>query len=272
VLAAALCGGLLARRLGQPPVQLRQLPGGAAPQVPAVSTALAGPPAAVRSAGPEPAARQAVPLRAAPDGPGDAPRRPPVPLPAASGGRPPAVPAVQRKAAPVTPRPAPVVAPVPPVVPSAAGPAPVVRAPAQPRTGAAPAAPPVPAPFPATVQRAPEQDGSSQRARLEKGGSDAHDAAKALAVTAKSAPAEPEREQGREQQPLRTSARNRHLPKEKSAKRSAKQEGGGFDARNLTDGQVDELVHRLVGLLIPRLKAEFRHDRERIGRLRDPRR
>ncbi|MCB5909124.1 hypothetical protein [Streptomyces pinistramenti] len=45
-----------------------------------------------------------------------------------------------------------------------------------------------------------------------------------------------------------------------------------FDARKLTDGQLDELVHRLIGSLVPRLKIELRLDRERIGRLRDPRR
>jgi hypothetical protein len=46
----------------------------------------------------------------------------------------------------------------------------------------------------------------------------------------------------------------------------------GFDARALTDGQFDELVHRLIGPLTRLLRAEFRHDRERIGKLRDPRR
>ncbi|WP_037772031.1 hypothetical protein [Streptomyces sclerotialus] len=51
-----------------------------------------------------------------------------------------------------------------------------------------------------------------------------------------------------------------------------RQEGGGFDARELTDGQVDELTHRLIGPLTRLLRTELRMDRERIGRLRDPRR
>ncbi|WP_405778516.1 hypothetical protein [Streptomyces sp. NBC_00859] len=45
-----------------------------------------------------------------------------------------------------------------------------------------------------------------------------------------------------------------------------------FDARDLSDGQVDELTHRLVGPLTRLLRTELRMDRERIGRLRDPRR
>ncbi|WP_039937967.1 hypothetical protein [Streptomyces himastatinicus] len=46
----------------------------------------------------------------------------------------------------------------------------------------------------------------------------------------------------------------------------------GFDARSLTEGQFDELVHRLIGPLTRLLRTEFRLDRERIGKLRDPRR
>ncbi|MCA1219767.1 hypothetical protein LCE31_15410, partial [Streptomyces sp. 8L] len=47
---------------------------------------------------------------------------------------------------------------------------------------------------------------------------------------------------------------------------------GEFDARHLTDSQVDELLHRLVGPLTRMLRTEFRLDRERVGKLRDPRR
>ncbi|GAA0447397.1 hypothetical protein GCM10010361_09090 [Streptomyces olivaceiscleroticus] len=61
--------------------------------------------------------------------------------------------------------------------------------------------------------------------------------------------------------------------------RTSRQDGGaqapdtgGFDARELTDGQVDELTHRLIGPLTRLLRTELRMDRERIGRLRDPRR
>lgn len=48
--------------------------------------------------------------------------------------------------------------------------------------------------------------------------------------------------------------------------------GSGFDARTLSDGQVDELTHRLIGPITRLLRTELRLDRERIGRLRDTRR
>lgn len=48
--------------------------------------------------------------------------------------------------------------------------------------------------------------------------------------------------------------------------------GADFDARTLSDGQVDELTHRLIGPLTRLLRTELRLDRERIGRLRDSRR
>ncbi|MBY8888857.1 extensin [Streptomyces sp. PTM05] len=48
--------------------------------------------------------------------------------------------------------------------------------------------------------------------------------------------------------------------------------GEEFDARALSDGQIDELTHRLLGPLTRLLRTELRLDRERIGRLRDPRR
>ncbi|MDT9684263.1 hypothetical protein RND61_19675 [Streptomyces sp. TRM76323] len=44
-----------------------------------------------------------------------------------------------------------------------------------------------------------------------------------------------------------------------------------FDARALTGAQVDELTHRLIGPLTRLLRTELRLDRERVGRLRDPR-
>jgi hypothetical protein len=49
-------------------------------------------------------------------------------------------------------------------------------------------------------------------------------------------------------------------------------DGTEFDARTLSDGQVDELTHRLIGPLTRLLRTELRLDRERIGRLRDSRR
>ncbi|WP_314221747.1 hypothetical protein [Streptomyces zaehneri] len=45
----------------------------------------------------------------------------------------------------------------------------------------------------------------------------------------------------------------------------------GFDPRALTDFQLDELTHRLTGRITRLLRTELRLDRERIGRLRDPR-
>ncbi|MFF4474621.1 hypothetical protein ACFYZ3_34330 [Streptomyces sp. NPDC001599] len=46
---------------------------------------------------------------------------------------------------------------------------------------------------------------------------------------------------------------------------------GGFDPRDLTDFQLDELVHRIIGRVTRLVRTELRMDRERIGRLRDPR-
>jgi len=41
--------------------------------------------------------------------------------------------------------------------------------------------------------------------------------------------------------------------------------------RDLKEDQVAELVHRLIGPMTRMLRAELRLDRERIGKLRDPR-
>ncbi|MFJ6083173.1 hypothetical protein ACIQI8_17425 [Streptomyces sp. NPDC092369] len=46
---------------------------------------------------------------------------------------------------------------------------------------------------------------------------------------------------------------------------------GGFDPRELTDFQLDELVHRIIGRITRLIRTELRMDRERIGKLRDPR-
>ncbi|MET8906058.1 extensin [Streptomyces sp. NPDC004538] len=46
---------------------------------------------------------------------------------------------------------------------------------------------------------------------------------------------------------------------------------GGLDPRELTDFQLDELVHRIIGRVTRLVRTELRMDRERIGRLRDPR-
>ncbi|QCX74123.1 hypothetical protein C9F11_02100 [Streptomyces sp. YIM 121038] len=44
---------------------------------------------------------------------------------------------------------------------------------------------------------------------------------------------------------------------------------GSFDPKGLSDFQVDELVHRMVGRITRLIRTELRMDRERIGRLRD---
>ncbi|MHC3471802.1 extensin [Streptomyces sp. 7R007] len=44
-----------------------------------------------------------------------------------------------------------------------------------------------------------------------------------------------------------------------------------FDPRDLTDFQLDELVHRIIGRITRLIRTELRLDRERVGRLRDPR-
>ncbi|WP_371576784.1 extensin [Streptomyces sp. NBC_01314] len=44
-----------------------------------------------------------------------------------------------------------------------------------------------------------------------------------------------------------------------------------FDPRTLTDFQLDELTHKLIGRITRLVRTELRLDRERIGKLRDPR-
>ncbi|KUN75906.1 hypothetical protein AQJ64_40220 [Streptomyces griseoruber] len=66
-------------------------------------------------------------------------------------------------------------------------------------------------------------------------------------------------------------------PKPPPAPEPAETRNGGaspppaFDPRALTDFQLDELTHRLTGRITRLLRTELRLDRERIGRLRDPR-
>ena len=45
-----------------------------------------------------------------------------------------------------------------------------------------------------------------------------------------------------------------------------------FDPRALTEFQLDELTHKLIGRITRLVRTELRLDRERIGKLRDPRR
>lgn len=47
---------------------------------------------------------------------------------------------------------------------------------------------------------------------------------------------------------------------------------GTFDPKDLTDFQLDQLVHLMIGRITRLVRTELRMDRERIGRLRDDRR
>ncbi|GAA0587846.1 hypothetical protein [Streptomyces crystallinus] len=47
---------------------------------------------------------------------------------------------------------------------------------------------------------------------------------------------------------------------------------GAFNPRELTEFQLDELVHQIIGRITRHIRTELRMDRERIGRLRDTRR
>ncbi|MGW2836694.1 hypothetical protein ACWCWD_02700 [Streptomyces sp. NPDC001493] len=47
---------------------------------------------------------------------------------------------------------------------------------------------------------------------------------------------------------------------------------GTFDPKELTEFQLDALAHQLVGRITRLIRTELRLDRERIGKLRDPRR
>ncbi|MBP0461874.1 hypothetical protein, partial [Streptomyces montanisoli] len=84
-------------------------------------------------------------------------------------------------------------------------------------------------------------------------------------------------ELARQQQPAQPRRRATSERKVKAAEAAAKADRSvrttdDFEPTKLTDRQVDELLHRLIGPLTRLLRTEFRLDRERVGRLRDPRR
>lgn len=56
-----------------------------------------------------------------------------------------------------------------------------------------------------------------------------------------------------------------------SAEKPAPSVTSQFAPRELKEDQLAELVHRLIGPMTRLLRTELRLDRERIGRLRDPR-
>ncbi|MFD8866494.1 extensin [Streptomyces sp. NPDC059590] len=167
-----------------------------------------------------------------------------------------------RSPAPSRPRPQPPAprhaSPAAPVRPRRAEPAPPVPLPVQ-RSGATPArttaSPRPPLPFPSTTLPTPAAQPPPAR-------------------TVQRTPTA-------SQNPRTTSTRtSTHTTKTEAGERtdtrksaaSERTPTAGFDPRALTDGQLDELVHRLIGPLTRLLRTELRLDRERVGRLRDPRR
>ncbi|WP_033038709.1 hypothetical protein [Streptomyces monomycini] len=67
-----------------------------------------------------------------------------------------------------------------------------------------------------------------------------------------------------------------HPPRQRPAESTPRPDAAdpsatAFDPRALTDFQLDELVHRIIGRVTRLIRTELRMDRERIGRLRDPR-
>ncbi|MET7451745.1 hypothetical protein ABZT03_07585 [Streptomyces sp. NPDC005574] len=70
--------------------------------------------------------------------------------------------------------------------------------------------------------------------------------------------------------PARTSS-SAHAPTPPPPPEYTAVPAGGFDPRELTDFQLDELVHRIIGRITRLIRTELRMDRERIGKLRDPR-
>ncbi|WP_150211204.1 extensin [Streptomyces venezuelae] len=129
--------------------------------------------------------------------------------------------------------------PAPTVLPVQRFPAtPPLPLPPPPVVRTAPAPPPVPPPVPRTVQRAPEPKTPQLRSQ---------------------SPPQP-----REQRP-------QHDPDPAPSRAHPRVTDGAFSPRSLTDFQLDELAHRLIGRITRQLRTELRLDRERVGRLRDPR-
>ncbi|MEU1556136.1 extensin [Streptomyces scabiei] len=201
-------------------------------------------PALVRPLTPTRALTSALPTATAPPVLQRQAARPAVPLrrPAPTHDHrtaPAAAPAVQRLTAnqPAKPRPAPRPArpTTPPVVPR-------VRA-------VAPTPPPAPAPPPSAtptpVQRAPQIPLRPTPATT------------TSAVSPVTASA--------------TSAASSATTPAKTSRTSTPPPGAPFDPRTLTDFQLDELTHKLIGRITRLVRTELRLDRERIGRLRDPR-
>ncbi|WP_175647662.1 extensin [Streptomyces cyaneochromogenes] len=203
-------------------------------------------PALAPSRGPEPSARRFAVQRLAHHEPkthGDAvPVRsagPRAPVRPPGGGDVPV--SVQRA-------PMPVVTPVPPQ--PATPVMPVQRFPSTPHvppvTRAAPA--PAPPPSPPVVQRAPEPGPNRTSA----------------APTSRRTPLSPSRHTDSPPSTADPTDRTDRTDRTPAP-------GPAFDPRSLTDFQLDDLTHRLVGRITRHLRTELRLDRERVGRLRDPR-
>ncbi|MFE7034050.1 extensin [Streptomyces sp. NPDC057621] len=153
--------------------------------------------------------------------------------------------------------------PAQPLTVPKAYPAPAVvqrQAVAAPRTAAAPAPaptpPPLPTPAPVPVQRAPQQAllPTSARATTAVSTVTAHGTSSRGSSGSGSGDDPPPYEQGGPPPAYTAVAK------------------GQFDPRSLTDFQLDELTHRLIGRITRLIRTELRLDRERIGKLRDPRR
>ncbi|MGH3240128.1 MAG: hypothetical protein ACRDNL_07085 [Spirillospora sp.] len=80
--------------------------------------------------------------------------------------------------------------------------------------------------------------------------------------------AEPRRRTGPVAAPAEAGPVQRRDEQRPQTRRSETRRTGG---RRVEDVDVDELVRHLIGPLTRLLRAELRMDRERIGRLRDPR-
>ncbi|MFL1902001.1 extensin [Streptomyces tauricus] len=128
-------------------------------------------------------------------------------------------------------------------------------------TAPAPAAPapprPAPAPAPVPVQRAPE------RALLP---TSARTTTAVSAVTARGSSSRDSSGAGSGDDPPPPYEQGGPPPAYTAVAK------GQFDPRSLTDFQLDELTHRLIGRITRLIRTELRLDRERIGKLRDPRR
>ncbi|UUU30764.1 extensin [Streptomyces sp. CA-210063] len=188
-------------------------------------------PAVQRLTADKPPSRTAIPLTVAPTTPPQTPQAP---------RRPSALPArtaLQRQATNTAPSPAPVTphAPTPPL--------------------------PTPTPTPAPIQRAPEIPLRPTAATT----------TTAVSPVTATAATTPHRTASADPPPPYSATASADPPPPYSAVDNHPSSGAPFDPRALTDFQLDELTHKLIGRITRLVRTELRLDRERIGKLRDPR-